>query len=256
MGKKIRRILLLFLLAVFFFSAGYIAFTLYGYEEEKRFYTDTAQQYMLLEEKENRKENTSSEPEGEIEAVPVSIDFESLRAVNSDIIGWIYCEDTVINYPVLQGADNDVYLHHTYEGNYSGAGSIFADAANRPDFADSNTIIYGHHMKNKTMFATLENWMDQDYYEEHPVMWLLTPKQNYKIVLFSGYVTSAYSDTYTIFTGPCDEFNDYLKGCVEQSEFKTDIELDEDGYYVVLSTCAYVFDNARYVLHGILIPWR
>ena len=159
---------------------------------------------------------------------------------------------------MLQGTDNDYYLHHTYDGKSSISGSIFADANNRPDFADSNTVIYGHHMKNKSMFATISNWAEQDYYEEHPVMWLLTPRQDYKIVLFSEYTTSAYSDTYVMYPEACPEMDEYLKRAAQSSNFQSDIqtngELTGDAHYVLLSTCAYVFDNARDVLHGKLVP--
>lgn len=253
MGKWVRRILIIVFLAVFLFCAGSLYLIMSRYKNDDMIYFNAAKEYTIQEE-DSSDEAVSDEDEGEIEFSPIGIDFESLLAANSDIIGWIYCEDTVINYPVLQGEDNDFYLHHTYEGDYSVAGSIFVDTTNRPGFVDSNTVIYGHHMKNGSMFASLEKWKDQEYYEEHPVMWLLTPEQDYKIVLFSCYGTSAYSDTYTVFTRPCEELNDYLDDCVWQSEFQSDIELDPEAHYVVLSTCAYMFDNARYVVHGMLIP--
>ncbi len=186
--------------------------------------------------------------------VPVEVDFDELLEANPDVVGWIYCEDTIINYPVLQGEDNSYYLHHTLDGTYVRTGSIFADGNNRRDFQDANTIIYGHHTKDVFMFATLDYWAEQKYYEEHPVIWLLTPTQDYKIVLFSGYHTSAYSDTYQIFSEPGEAFAEYLAACREQSDFQADVELDENAKYVLLSTCAYVFTDARYVLHGMLVP--
>ena len=109
-------------------------------------------------------------------------------------------------------------------------------------------------MKNGSMFAGLDKWADQEYYEEHPVMWLLTPEQDFKVLLFSGYTTSATSDTYTIFTGPAEEIDDYLRKSVSQSDFQANVVLYREARYVLLSTCAYVFDNARYVLHGVLVP--
>ena len=256
MGKWMRRIVMGLLLAVFVLSAGSIAVIQRQYQADETFYIDAAQRYLSVQK---QKENMESGYGDMIrydqeETAPIRVDFVSLQAVNSDVIGWIYCEDTVINYPILKGADNDIYLHRTYEGGYSKAGSIFVDAANQWDFADSNTIVYGHHMNNGSMFASLQDWLGQEFYEKHPVMWLLTPQQDYKIVLFSGYTVSAYSDTYTIFTGPCEEFTDYLAGCVERSAFHADVELNEKGCYVLLSTCAYMFENARYVLHGMLVP--
>lgn len=85
-------------------------------------------------------------------------------------------------------------------------------------------------------------------------MWLLTPDQDYRIDIFAGYTTSGYSDTYTIFTGSCEELDTYLEKAVAQSDFQTEVAADGKGRYVVLSTCAYVFTDARYVLHGVLVP--
>ncbi|MBD5486710.1 MAG: class B sortase [Lachnospiraceae bacterium] len=258
MGKRIRWIIIILLIAIFLFCAGSLVSVLNQYKTVEQVYIDSARQYTTVEDdgsdEADMEEEAEPEEETVTESAPISVDFESLQEVNSDVAGWIYCEDTVINYPILEGEDNDFYLHHTYEGEYSSAGSIFIEAANRPGFVDSNTVIYGHHMKDGSMFASLDKWADQEYYEEHPVMWLLTPEQDYKVVLFSGYTTSAYSDTYLVFTGPCDEFDEYLANRVEKSDFQTDVELDLDGYYVLLSTCAYSFEDARYVLHGMLVP--
>lgn len=265
MGKWIRRILAGVLLAVFLFSVGSIVSVRRQYQADEKFYADAAMQYVLAAEDERSQDNDmdgtnrtadTNQTHGAdaVETAPIQVDFERLRAVNSDVEAWIYCEGTAINYPVLAGTDNDTYLNHNYEGGYSKAGSLFVDAANRRNFADSNTIIYGHHMKDGSMFASLQNWQKQDFYEEHPVMWLLTPEQDYKVVLFSGYVESAYSDTYTIYTGPGEKFTNYLDRCVRKSAFQADIDLDKNGCYVLLSTCAYMFDNARYVLHGMLVP--
>lgn len=186
------------------------------------------------------------------ERAPLVVDFAKLREANGDVQGWIYCEDTPVSYPVVKGEDNSFYLEHSYDGKKSASGAIFLDAANRSGFADANTILYGHHMKNGSMFASLEKWSDQAFYEEHPEMWLLTPEGDYRIVLFAGYTTSADSETYTIFTGPCEELEAYLEACIRKSDFQA--EMPAGAKYVVLSTCAYSFEEARYVLHGMLVP--
>lgn len=185
---------------------------------------------------------------------PIIVDFDSLLQVNKDIVGWIYCEDTVINYPVVWGRDNYYYQERNYRGGPDPSGTIFTDAENVTDLSDSNIILYGHHMQDMTMFATLKYWLEQEYCEEHPFMWLLTPEQDYRIDLFAGYVTAADSDTYTVFQEPDDEFSEYLHGALSQSEIHTEVELDENGRYIVLSTCAYSFYMARTVLHGKLVP--
>lgn len=256
MKKVIIRTIMAVLLILFVGSVGAIWFILKQYRDDEKTYGQAAVRFTM----ENNNSNEAGEGGGgrKDEIPPITVDFEALKAVNEDVVGWIYCEDTVIDYPVLRGTDNDYYLHHTYDRKSSVSGSIFVDTNNRPGFADSNTVIYGHHMKNKSMFATISNWAKQDYYEQHPVMWLLTPEQDYKIVLFSEYTTSAYSDTYVMYPDACPEMDEYLKRAAEKSDFKSDIqtngELDGNAHYVLLSTCAYVFDNARDVLHGKLVP--
>ena len=259
MGKWIRRTVMAVLLAVFLFSAGSILVIMNQYRISDQLYDDIASQYTHEREAGEKQETGGREEQtGEngpaAERAPITVDLEGLLAANDEVVGWIYCEDTPINYPVVRGEDNDYYLRHSYDGKGSAAGSIFVEAANQAGFADSNTIIYGHHMKNGSMFAGLDKWADQEYYEEHPVMWLLTPEQDFKVLLFSGYTTSAASDTYTIFTGPAEEIDDYLRKSVSQSDFQANVVLYREARYVLLSTCAYVFDNARYVLHGVLVP--
>ena len=186
---------------------------------------------------------------------PIKVDFQALKRVNDDVVGWIYCEGTQINYPVLQGETNDTYIRtlYTLEGHPSG--SIFVDAGNLPEFQDNNTIIYGHHMADGAMFGTLENWHEQEYFDEHPCMWLLTPEQDYRVDLFSAYLVSATHDTYTIFRGSGTRLTDYLQRVVNDSAVKANVELDPEGHYVLLSTCAYtVYDDARTVIHGLLVP--
>lgn len=258
MKKWIKRAVLAALLLVFVGSTGFIGFTMWQYRVNEKLYRDIAEQYTALSPAADSGAGSSGSADGQAsgpaEMAPLTVDFEALREANPDVVGWIYCEGTVIDYPVLQGEDNDYYLHHTMDGKYSAAGSIFADAENGKGFQDANTVLYGHHMKNKSMFATLDSWQEQQYYEAHPVMWLLTPEQDYKIVLFSGYTTSAYSDTYQLITGQGPELDAYLQMAQEKSEFKPDVTLEEGERYVLLSTCAYVFDNARSVLHGKLVP--
>ncbi len=199
-------------------------------------------------------ENSSSSPkEGGV--CPIRVDFDSLQALNEDIIAWIYCEGTVIDYPVCKCDDDQFYLEHAYDKSPSHSGAIFLEVENSPDFSDTNNILYGHHMKNKTMFATLAYWADQGYFEQHPYMWLLTPEQSYRIDLFAGYLTSALSDVYTVSQGYGTQLEEYLEKAADSSDFTSDVVIPEEGYsYIVLSTCEYQFDNARYVLHGKLVP--
>ena len=188
------------------------------------------------------------------ERPPIGVNFEALQQSNPDIIGWIYCPDTAINYPVLRGEDNDVYLHRSFDGEYCYSGSIFVEAANRADFSDDNTVIYGHNMLDGSMFHCLADWKDQSFYEAPPVIWLLTPEQNYRVELFAGYTTGARGDAYQLRLPTESERTKYLNAALAQSDFQSDYRPASDGRWVLLSTCAYDFNEARYVLHGELIP--
>ena len=231
MSKKIRYIIMALLLAVFCTMGGIILYTQYKYAQEDKVYEQAAEEFTRRTDA--GAGDTLGEAGEDTAGIPLEVDFGKLREINSDVIGWIYCEDTVINYPVLQGPDNDYYLRRNINRKHQTAGS---------------------------MFACLDEWKDQEFYESHPVMWLLTPEQDYQILLFAGYTTAATSDTYTTFDASCEELEDYLARCLKLSDFQADLGpgeesvLDPGARYVVLSTCAYNFEDARYVLHGKLEP--
>ena len=193
-----------------FCYAGYNLFHIYTeYKKGTDEYNHIAQMAVTERDPEEATEPTA---EGGLEA-PMNIDFKSLKSVNDDVVGWIYVEAVPdINYPVVHGEDNETYLHHTYEKNYNFAGTIFVDYENKGDFNDCNTIVYGHNMKNGSMFAQLKKFSsNSDTYEKSKYFWIFTPEKNYRYEIISAYTTGAKSDTYTLFKGPGEEFQEYLK---------------------------------------------
>lgn len=247
------------LLVLLVVVVGLICSVLYRYNNEGDTYEEARAAYVQVIAETAPAEETESEvssgPAEEDSICPIQVDFAELQAVNEDIVAWIYCEGTVINYPVCKCEDDDFYLKHAYDKSPSHSGTIFIEAENAPDFSDANYILYGHHMKNKTMFATLSYWGEQEYFEQHPCMWLLTPRQNYRIDLFAGYLTSALSDVYAVYKGYGTQLEAYLEKAADSSDFTSDVVVPEEGFsYIVLSTCEYQFENARYVLHGKLVP--
>ena len=106
-------------------------------------------------------------------------------------------------------------------------------------------------MKNDTMFGTLVNYQDQDYYEDHPVIYLLTPEKDYKIELFSGFVTDSYSDVYT-FMATENEISSIVADGLQQSDFEASVMPAADDRILTLSTCSYEYTDARYVVLGIM----
>lgn len=171
-----------------------------------------------------------------------------------DSIGWIYSPDTMIDYGIVEARDNDYYLHRFYDGSYSISGSLFADCNNARDFSDENTVIYGHHMNDGTKFASIMHYKDQRYYDQHPVMYISTPSMNYRVEIFSAYLTDADSDTYTFRFDSKEAYADWLQRMVQQSDFQADVKLSTSDRVVTLSTCSYEYYDARYVVLGKLVP--
>lgn len=183
---------------------------------------------------------------------PIEVDFETLVGGNGSIVGWIYCEGTAINYPVVQGSDNSYYVRRLPDGTKSTAGSIFVDYRCAADCSDTNTILYGHNMKNGSMFATIKKYGKQSFYDEHPVMWYFTPDETFMVELVAGYVTSTGSESFEMFTDT-EDIQQYLSMSVEKSTFVTNASIETAERVMTLATCSYEYDNARYVLVGVLL---
>ena len=189
------------------------------------------------------------------EQAPIDVDFQMLHEMNANAVGWLYCEGTRINYPVVQSSDNSYYLNRLFDDQQNSSGAIFMDAMNSPDMSDINTIIYGHNMKNGSMFASLENYSSQQYYEKHPVMYYLTKDRNYRIDIFASYETSGGSDAFTIFFDSENTYSNYLKQRWSMSQINTSwLPMSTEDNIVTLSTCSYDFNDARYIVQGKVTP--
>jgi len=193
---------------------------------------------------------SSQETEKETKSeVNLNIDFPKLQKINKDVIGWIYNPGTVINYPVVQGKDNSYYLKHLINGTYNASGTPFLDCHMKPDFSDKNMFIYGHHMKNGSMFSSITKYKEKDYYNKHKYMYLLTPTKKYRLEVFSAYITKATSDTYMRGFKENDKFKKYIDYIRGLSLIKTDVDVTIKDTVVSLSTCTYEYENARFVVH-------
>ena len=265
MKKAIYAVLLTVFLGIFAFSSWKLFGILWEYRIGENFYEDLTQFVSVPEPEETKPENekTSSQKEnGEAQsgqtkptepAEPVwpKVDFDALQEINPDVVGWIYIPGTKINYPVLHGDTNDTYLYHLMTGEYNSAGSIFLDAGVPSDFTAQNNPIYGHHMKNGSMFADVSDYWSQEFYDAHPFAMLVTPEGNFYVRIFSGYVTDAWDDAWTLAFGE-DSFDAWLRKLERKSYFHTDVKPTTGDRIVTLSTCTYEYDDARFVVHGVL----
>ncbi len=258
--KKSVKVLLIVLcvvcVGVFCFSGYKLFSTLNEYKIAQRSYDKLSEQYVSTEPPAATESPVSEtgDSDEDKEVSPITVDFQQLLSTNDDVCGWLYSKDTVINYPVAQGEDNNQYLHHLLDGTYNSSGTLFLDCECGPEFSGANSIIYGHNMKDGSMFNSLHSYSDQAYYDAHPVLYLNTPKQNYKIELFTAYICSYDSDTYTLSFSSADEYGAWLNKMKSQSVFTTDTDVTVDDRVVTLSTCTYEYDNARFVVQGKLVP--
>ena len=181
------------------------------------------------------------------------VDFTALQGINDDIIGWLKVGALDISYPVTQASDNDYYLHLTFELVQNAAGCIFVDSQNRPDFQDDNTIVYGHNMKDGSMFGTLKNFVQDGVYESDPYFWIYTPDRIYKYEIFNCSTVGAVSNTYTLEFGSRKEFQDYLDKALMQSQVDSSkVKVKSSDKIVTLSTCT-GDEETRFVVQGKLV---
>jgi len=185
---------------------------------------------------------------------PITVDHEALEKMNPDYVGWLYIEDTDISYPVMQGPDDDYYLHRTFEGNYLYAGSLFMNSSADRNFSDPCTFVYGHNMKDTSMFGRLSLFTDHGLYTRDSVFWILTKQADYCYRIFSIHVCNEDSDTYTLFSGPSEQVSEYISKMISLSAVDApDIEYDDKARIVTLSTCLDAEGPERYVVQGIRI---
>jgi sortase B len=258
MVKKLRWLLGIVFSAMLLYGGYLMAETLTGYAQ-----SDAVKQEVVCAAVEVVKapptmsavpEEPVIEAEAPAETVPVSVDFDALRAINPDVAGWLYCENTPINYPVVQGSDNVYYLRRLLDGKSNRSGTLFLDWRNRPELTDDQSVIYGHHMRNGSMFACLTGYRKQEYYTAHPVIYLLTPEYNFRLEVFSGYVSDPATEDFVFWFDSGTDRETYLTQAVERSDFTANVEVAAEDRIVTLSTCTYEFENARYLIHAALCP--
>lgn len=182
-----------------------------------------------------------------------TIDWNCLKSTNKNIIGWIEIEDTKINYPILQDNSNLYYLKHTYNKKYSSSGSIFT--TNENPFIDNETVIYGHNMKNGSMFSSLGKYLDKDYLYSHQNFKIYTPKGDYKATIFSAYSIGFDIESNNIKRLGFDERIEYYKKASKHYIENVDIPVK----IIKLSTCSYINakttpTDQRYYIIASIVP--
>lgn len=243
--KIIYNIIFIVALGVFIYSGYQLGSILYQqYKEGKEI--EEVQKIVKIPE----------DPEKE----PFSVNWDVLKEMNSDVVGWIKIPGTDIDYPIVQGTDNDYYLTHTFQRQNLYMGAIFMDYAADAQFGDRNTIIYGHNVKHGTMFAELEKYKDKAFWEANPYIYLFTPEQNYRCDVLSMFQTTDASPAYATEFVDDDSYLEYVDMIKGEAMYEREVEMLSEDRMMMLSTCSYEkggeLSDLRYLVFAKLTPWE
>lgn len=245
-GSVLSNVILVVAVAMFLFSA-YQLFTIYSeYSKGDKEYEEIISEAIVIEEPKTEEVKVHT---------TLQVDFEKLQKINKDAVAWIqFDEPKKISYPVVKGANNDKYLKTTFEGKSNSSGAIFMDTNNSADFSDRNTFIYGHNMKNGSMFGQLRKYKTKAFYEENPYFYIYTPDgKEVKYQVFAVCIVEDTSRSYNKYYDNDEEYLDYLKFLQSIARYDTGVELTAQSQIVSLSTCTNVTDTQRLLVHGVKV---
>lgn len=182
-----------------------------------------------------------------------TITEKQLKSIGKDIVGWIKFPDTNIDYPVAQCDNNSYYCYHLSNNNYNVCGTIFMDCTKDSKLNSHNTVLYGHHMKNGSMFQNITLYKNSDYYALHKTAMYYTPNGNYEIQIAYGFIisSSVWEKENYIKDENIAQLLDFAK---KNTTFDSEVEIYEDDSIMTFSTCSYEFGNANYMLIGKVVP--
>ena len=201
---------------------------------------------------ENIQENTENKP---IETERM-IQVKTLQETNQDIVGWLEIENTSINYPVLQGRDNEYYMTHNYKKEKSKNGSIFLNKDYAWNIPSNNLLIYGHNLNNGTMFQELLKYSDESFYKKHPTIRFTTENEDSEFEIISVFKSRVYYSSeknvfrYYYFINPESEteYNDYVKNAKNASLYNINSSATYGDQLITLSTCSYHVKDGRFAV--------
>ncbi|AMM99148.1 class B sortase [Bacillus pumilus] len=241
-GKRVcQRVLTIVCLGVFIYSGSAIGLELFGYYQNRQVLAKAQTMYGHEQGmNENRESGT------------IRTSFDELRKVNDDIVGWINMKDTMIQYPIVQSRDNAFYLTRNYLKNDTRAGSIFMDYRNDVLHESPNTVVYGHRMRDGSMFAGLTNYLKEDFFDEHRTFQYDTLYQSYEAEIFAVYETTVDFDYIQTDFQDLGEYAHYLQSVRKKSIYQTKTDVSTDDLILTLSTCDHVLapKNGRLVVQA------
>lgn len=247
MKKKVstkKKIIITILLIIFISGISFIIYNIYNDNKTKK---DNEEILNTVEIDET--EITESKTERMLQ-------LEKLQEENPDIVAWLEIEGTIIDYPVLQGTDNNYYLTHNYKNEYSRDGSIFLDKDYDWTIPSSNLLIYGHNNLNGNMFQELLDYEDEDYYNEHKEIKFTTKDEDSVYEILAVFYSRVYykSETdvfryyYFINAEDENEYNEFVNNAKSASIYDTGVTAKYGDQLLTLSTCEYSQEDGRFVV--------
>lgn len=252
-----KKILIIILSFIFVISVSLVIRELYLYNLDKELYKDIQTNKPKVSY--IKEEDTSYEEEKETDKVesdePIELTEEEkeLLRINGDYKFWITINDTTVDYPVVQTDNNDYYLDHNFTGEDSKAGTIFVDYRN-DIFEDTNIVIYGHYMRNGTMFSDIAQYKKEEFFNnQSKYISIMMGNKEYKYEVFSAYPMRAEDIVIPLEFEDKIEYLKYFEELVDLSLQKKDVDFDTDKKMITLVTCSYEWEDTRTLVHAIPI---
>lgn len=225
-----------------------------GTEEARAAMTEDEINEMLADMKSTETAETETTSE---ETAVIPVKFEELQAVNPDVYAWITVPGTEIDYPILQHAsDNSYYLMHNIDGSYGYPGCIYTENLNSKDFTDNNTVIYGHNMKNGSMFAQLHKFEDPDFFRENREVLIYLPDEVLHYTIFAAHI---YDDRHLLYSfdfADPEVYEQYLQSIFDTRDMSANIDKEmtvtKEDQIITLVTCIGSQPNNRLLVQAVL----
>lgn len=235
-------------------AGGAVWFFLSGQDGKKTAEPEAADPVVAQEEYESMQEEVVTDNDDPMQR---KIDFKALQEINPDVYAWISIPGTNIDYPVLQSTTeaDDYYLNTTIDGKHGYPGSIYTEKYNSTTFADPVTVMYGHELKNGTMFSELHNYTDKDFFDNNPYIYIYCPNYTLKYQIFSAV---AFDDRYILGSynfQDADDFQKYVDELLSaiDGNVDNDVQVSQDTTVLTLSTCISAYPDQRWLVSGTIV---
>lgn len=258
MRTKVFRIIRIVLIIV---CIGIIVYEAVGLYRDQKEYNIADNEYDEIRDTviDGSDKTTVTPKEYDKKTYPVlNIDFDRLHSINEDVVAWLYIPCLKISYPVVKETEINEYLYKTFDGTHNKAGCLFEDILSDENFCGMHDIIFGHNMKDKSMFGSLKTLYqsgNEHLLEDDPYIYIYTKDNIYKYRVFAYYITEVGSDAYSI-VSTNEEYDDFVKYIRSRSiyDLPGEVSFDNRDSILTLSTCSgQAGGTKRFVVHTIKV---